>query len=131
MAPKPSVEAVERYPLSDDDIRQVLGKGCKIMRYGDLDKYQTLEQLLPKSVDYLVSLYEARKDRGHRVGILRYDDEFEFVDPYGFQPDKELLWTPVKLRHMIDQAEPYLTLLINRSDKDTVYITVKYQQMNS
>jgi hypothetical protein len=131
MVPQPSVEAVERYPLSDTDIRKVLGKDCKIIRYGDLDEYQTLEQLLPKSVDYLVLLYEARKYRGHWVGILRYDDEFEFFDPYGLKPDKELLWTPPKLRHMLDQAEPYLTVLINRSDKDTVYNAVKYQEMNS
>ena len=101
------------------------------MRSGDLDKYQTLEQLLPRSVDSLVLLCEARKDRGRWVCVRRYDNEFEFFDPYGFYPGKELLWTPVKLRHMLDQAEPYLTVLINRSDKDTVYSAVKYQEMNS
>ena len=40
MVSQPSVEAIERYPLSDTDIRKVLGKDCKIIRYGDLDEYQ-------------------------------------------------------------------------------------------
>ena len=32
---------------------------------------------------------------------------------------------------MLDQDEPYLTVLFNRTNKDVIYNTVKYQQMNS
>ena len=129
MVPDPTVQAIERYPLSDDDVRKVLGKGCKIIRYGDLDQYQTLEQLLPKPIDYVVLLYESRRDRGHWVCVLRYTDVFEYVDSYGVYPDKQLLWTPVKLRHLLDQEEPYLTVLFNRTNNDVIYNTIEYQKM--
>ena len=55
-------------PLSDDDLRRVLGEDLKIIKYSDLedlkiikysdlDNYNDLDELLPNPVDYCIILY--------------------------------------------------------------------------
>ena len=43
-------------PLSDDDLRRVLGEDLKIIKYSDLDNYNDLDELLPNPVDYCIIL---------------------------------------------------------------------------
>ena len=38
------IETVEKYSLSDSDIRKILGRSCKIIKYSELSKYGTIEQ---------------------------------------------------------------------------------------
>ena len=45
-------------PLSDEDIRDILGPECKIMKYSDLAEYSVLGDLLPKLEGYAIMLYE-------------------------------------------------------------------------
>ena len=41
------MKQIIRKPLSDSDLRKILGD-CKILTYPDLAKYNTLDELLPK-----------------------------------------------------------------------------------
>ena len=72
--------------LSDSDIRTILGAGTKIIKYSELASLNSLDELLPRSVDYCVILYEESLNRGHWVAL--YTGMFEHVDSYGIQPDK-------------------------------------------
>ena len=47
-------------PLSDEDLRRVLGDDLKIVKYSDLDNYNDLDELLPNPVDYCIILYEEK-----------------------------------------------------------------------
>jgi hypothetical protein len=124
--------AIEHRSLSDSDIRRVLGHDCKIIEYHELANYNSLDaQLLPKPLDYVVILYESAADRGHWTCLLRYRDTYEFFDPYGFALDADLKWTPVKMRKLLGQAEPYLTELVQKTDKEVIYNTVDYQSHDS
>jgi hypothetical protein len=122
---------IEHRSLSDSDIRRILGHDCKIIEYYELSEYDSLERLLPKPLDYVVILYEDRPDRGHWTALSRYNDVFSFLDPYGYSPDKELLWTPMKMRKLLGQSEPYLTELIHRTDKEVRFNNVRYQELES
>ena len=51
--------------LSDKDIRDILGDTCKIVKYSELSQYNTLSDLLPDLVDYVVMLYEEAYNSGH------------------------------------------------------------------
>ena len=70
-------------PLSDDDLRKLLGSDLKIVQYGDLSEIQELNDLLSKPLDYCIILYEEVPDTGHWTGLLKYDDRYEHFDSYG------------------------------------------------
>ena len=112
-------------PLSDDDLRKLLGSDLKIVKYGDLSEIQELNDLLTKPIDYCIILYEMMPDTGHWAGLLKYDDRYEHFDNYGVAPDTELDWINVRMRRVLDQATPYLSNLLKK--EAYLYNTVKYQ----
>ena len=58
--------------LSDDDIRKILGREAKILKYSDLDELLDLGELLPSPTDNCIILYEDRPDKGRWAGLLKY-----------------------------------------------------------
>ena len=52
----------ELEPLSDEDIRHILGKDTKILKYSELAKYPSIDDLLPKHTDYCIVLYELEEN---------------------------------------------------------------------
>ena len=85
-------------PLSDEDTRDILGPDCTILKYSGLGEYSDLGDLLPKLKDYAITLFEEDGNIGHWAGLLGYDNLYEFFDPYGLMPDKELAWVNLKTR---------------------------------
>ena len=66
--------------------------------------YSDLDGLLPKLKDYAIILYEEDANIGHWVGLLKYDNLYEFCDPYGLTPSEELAWVSLKTRRTLSQA---------------------------
>jgi hypothetical protein len=89
------VENVEKYPLSDSDIRKIIGSKTKIIKFSQLANYNSIEQLLPHNGAYLVLLFESAMNSGHWTALLRYNDTIEFFDSYGGEPHDILRWTPL------------------------------------
>ena len=118
------IETVHR-ALSDKDIRDILGDKCQIIKYSELSQYNTLSELLPDLVDYAVILYEEAQNSGHWVGLLKYNNIYEFFDAYGLMPDKELLWVDLKARQSLNERIPYLTNLLNH--ENYIYNKLKCQ----
>ena len=58
------VKAIEADPLSDADIKRVLGRGCRIIKYSQLRRYSSIEGLLRKDIDYVILLYQDHPNRG-------------------------------------------------------------------
>ena len=52
-------------PLSNEEIEQAIGP-CVIL-YSDLEKYPTIQNLLPRNGDYVVILVRERKNSAHWV----------------------------------------------------------------
>ena len=52
-------------PLSNEDIEQAIGP-CVVL-YSDLEKYPTIQNLLPRNGDYVVILVREKKNSGHWV----------------------------------------------------------------
>ena len=132
MAPLPNnIKAIERYSLSDTDIRKVLGRGCRIIKYSELSKYSDLDILLPREKDYVVILVEDSLDHGHWCSLSKFKNRYQWFDPYGFRVDADLRWTSMSMRKSLHEDVPYLTKLLDRSDMDCIYNKVKYQKMSS
>ena len=56
------VKRLEKYSLSDSDIRKILGRGTKIVKYSELSKFNVIEQLLPKEKASVILLIEDSLD---------------------------------------------------------------------
>ncbi len=115
--------------LTDDDIRDILGSDCKIMKYSGLAEYIDLDDLLPKLKDYAIILYEEDENIGHWVGLLKYDNLYEFFDPYGLMPDKQLKWVNLKTRRSLNEATPYLSYMLKQ--ERFIYNHIKYQDLDN
>ena len=123
-----SIMKLMRTPLSDDDIKRILGEGIKILLYPDLSKYQDLRGLLTNEKDCCIILYEEKHLEGHWTCITRLCDLFEFFDSYGIRFDSELKWLSWKTRLQLNQAVPYLSNLLKGEKYE--YNKVKYQDDN-
>jgi len=75
-----SVLRLIHHPLSDDDLRKLLGPKLKIVKYSQLDSLTDLNQLLPNPVDACILLYEQAPNVGHWTALLKYDEIFEHFD---------------------------------------------------
>ena len=101
-------------PISDEDIKAYL-PDAKIIVYEDLEKYNDIDELLPKEKDFVIILYEWKKNNGHWTCLLKYDDTLEFFDPLG-NTDKHILgWVPFKMRKLLGEDEHYLTDLLDKA----------------
>jgi hypothetical protein len=117
-------------PMSDGDLRKVLGNDVKIVRYSDLSSLKSLDRLLPNTTDSCILLYETQPGVGHWTALMKYNDLYELFDPYGLYPDDELNWIPKARRKLLNQNEPYLARLLKKSGKQWIYNKRRYQKMS-
>jgi hypothetical protein len=120
-----SVLSLIHKPLSDDDLRRILGARLKIVKYSYLDTLDDLNQLLPQPLDCCIVLYEQVPNVGHWTALCKYSGLFEHFDSYGGKPDAPLRWVNLKMRYRLNQATPHLSELLER--QPSIYNTVKFQ----
>jgi len=124
-----SVLRIMRMPLSDSDIRHILGKNIKIIIYSDLSKFSNIRELLQSERDCCIILYELKQLSGHWTCLTRDGDLFTFFDSYGLKPDSELRWISLKERLKLNEKVSYLTNLLNT--EQYIYNKIAYQQNDS
>ena len=124
------IKTIEKYSLSDSDIRTILGRSCKIVKYSELSNYNTIEQLLPKEKASIIILIEDSLDHGHWVGMCRFKNTYMYFDSYGNPVDSDLKWTSMETRRQLNEDKPYLNQLLDKTDRECIYNNVKYQEMN-
>ena len=115
-------------PFSDADIRDFL-PDAQILKYSDLNRYSTLENLLPRVKSYFLLLYLESPNAGHWVLVSRPEqNQVEYFDSYGGYPDSPLLWTSPEKREKLGTGEPYLSMLFRQYPGKVVFNKVKYQK---
>ena len=124
------VQRIVRKPLSDADLRHILGDDLKIVQYSDLSKYSTLNDLLPKPTDDCIILYEEEEDSGHWVALLKYGNTVEYFDPYGSKWDTPLTWNTRIENQQLGQSMKYLSGLLERSNLKRIYSPYHFQKLN-
>ena len=58
----------------------------KIVKYADLDIYESIYDLLPNQMDFCLILTEAKYNVGHWTVLIRNDIKFEYFDSYSDSP---------------------------------------------
>ena len=125
------IKRVEQKPLSDADLRTILGASLKILKYSELANVSALSSLLPSGQDYCIILYEQEENSGHWVALLQGSSEgygYEFFDPYGNNVDVPLKWTDKEDRQELGQTQPYLTKLLEASGERWEHSPYKFEE---
>lgn len=115
-------------PLSDSDIRDYL-PNSNIIKYSELSKYPTLDDLLPEVKSYCFILYEDSPNKGHWTVVSKPEEGVaEYFDSYGGYVDAPLNWTSKDKRIGLGEGTKMLSKLFNRCPENVVYNKIPYQK---
>ena len=73
------------YFVTNHDLLKIF-PNCKIVKYAELDQYETIYDLLPYKMDFVFLLTESELNSGHWTLIIRDGTKFECFDSYGESP---------------------------------------------
>lgn len=122
------VKEVIEEPMDDTDIRENIGENTKILKYSDLSKYKSINDLLPRKRDYCYLLYLDAPNKGHWTALVRDDTNIYFFCSYGSKVDEPLTWVDCATRLRLGVGVPFLTRLLNNSRGFNIYYNpIKYQ----
>jgi len=77
-----NLETAGTYPLSNIDINNILN--CPIIEFGDFDKFNNINEIIPSSRGAVVLFLRNNKNGiGHWCALIRDDNYIEFFDSYG------------------------------------------------
>jgi len=122
-----ALERVKEYPLSDGDIRRMLG-GTKIVTYPQLKRLRTIDDLFDEQGRALVLFLTESPTEGHWVCLLNKKKGIEFFDPYGDTPQEIKEELPKSKRESLDMESPYLSRLLKASGRPVFYNTFAFQK---
>jgi len=116
------------YALSNSDIEQLLDGKVKILRYRDLRRYSTIDQLLQPFGKVFI-LYENRDGYGHWTLLHKLNSRnIELFDSYGLRIDDELDYINKAYRKQSDQLKAHLSHLLIDSPYRIHYNDTPLQQ---
>ena len=103
--------------ISDQDITDYFGANFNksIVKYSDLDDYQSIDDLLPDKMDFIILLVENQMNSGHWTCLLKYNNIIEFFNSYGDKPGVELSFVGKSKNDELEQYEPYLNKLLDKA----------------
>lgn len=130
-----TIEERIRTPMSDGDLERYFGTGpeSEVIIYSDLANYNTIDELLPKELDYRIILVEFKPHQGHWVVVLKYNDTIEMFNSYGECVDKQKNGFVSRMMNIrLGQGQDYLTQLMKKSDAKyrLVYNKKKFQKVS-
>jgi len=119
---------IKSYPLSDEDIRKILGNDIKIITYPDLGKMSSINQAFDKKGRCIMLYLTENDSTGHWVCMLNKKSGIEFFDPYGDPPEKPLESVSEEDKEALGEDEPLLTRLLRASGKKVYYNSYPFQK---
>ena len=119
---------IKDVPLSDSDIRRVLGKDIKIITYPELASMNSIDECFDNKGRCIMLYLTESETSGHWVCMLRKKDGIEFFDPYGEPPESALRGVSEEDKEAYGEAEPYLTNLLKASGLKVIYNKHRFQK---
>jgi hypothetical protein len=111
---------------SNEDIKNALGCGDdKIIKYSELSRYNSIEELLPEQFDYIIILIENNRNSGHWVCLIRMKNIIECFNSYGIPIDSEFRFVPDWIERWLREDTRYLSRLIKNAPGQFTIISNK------
>jgi hypothetical protein len=123
-----------RQYTSDDDLEHYFGKrfARNILKYSDIDKYPSIDKLIPGKQGFKIILVESSFNSGHWVCLLKYNDTIEYFDPYGLKPSIGIDGNSYLKNKQLNQDVKHLNILLNDAlgKYNILYNKIKFQKLN-
>jgi hypothetical protein len=116
------------YPLSDSDIRLMLGDDISILTYPDLEDHATIDSIFDRKGRCVLLIPRASPTDGHWVCLLKKGREIEFFDPYGEAPENQKDGLSRSKLEELDMDRPILMKKLRASGHRVYYNTYGFQQ---
>jgi hypothetical protein len=113
---------VRAYPLSDSDIKRVLGRDMRIITNRDLDHFNHVDQLFDRKGRCMMLYTPDDPNSGHWVCLWKDNEGIHYFDSYGEKPD---------IPEDLGGQDAVLTPLLESSGLPVFYSTHKYQKEQS
>jgi hypothetical protein len=123
--------------ITDVDIKEYFDDDVKVVTYSDLQKYDTIDQLLTKDKSCVILLIEWDQNIGHFVLLLKYiyngQQVIEYFNSYGEPVSFEIKNMDKQKRIELDQTNLYLNKLFDKalSTHNIIYNKVQFQSYRS
>ncbi len=112
--------------ISDVDIKRYLGDDDDlIIRYCQLQNYNTIDEIIPYDGSFKFVLTEDKMNSGHWCVLIRHNGVVEWFDPIGMRPDSELRFIPRSIKICLGEDKHYLSYLL----KKTSWLKVIWNKM--
>jgi len=118
----------EAYPLSDTDLRELLGTDLPIMTYPQLKGFRHIDQCFDKKGRCMLLFLTNGPNEGHWCCMIKKEKGIHFFDPYGDPPEEQKEGMGNGRLESLDQKKPYLTRLFRASGLPVYYNTFQYQK---
>lgn len=123
-------------PLTDDDLKHFLGENVmsNIIKFSDLAKYKSINELLPNEKDYKIILIENSHNVGHWVVIMRYNKTVEYFNSYGTNPLNDLEYVGKNNNMVLNQSKQYIKKLLDDAvikKYSVIYNKKRFQKLKS
>jgi hypothetical protein len=119
---------IRSYPLSDEDIRKILGRDISIITYPQLGEMNSINDAFDSKGRCIMLYLTEDNHSGHWVCMLNKGNTIEYFDPYGEAPEQALDTVPQSKLQELDEASPYLTQLLRASGKKVSYNHYAFQK---
>lgn len=119
---------VKDYPLSDGDIRKILGDDISIITYPDLNKVDTINDVFDRKGRCILLFLTSSPTAGHWCCMLNKKKGIEFFDPYGDAPEKQKEGADPALLAQLGERQPRLMELLRKSGRPVYYNTYPFQK---
>lgn len=123
------IKELAEKPLSGSDIYNACEKNIKIMRYPELNKFQTIAEAF-KPYSAIALLYLTKPTFGHWVLLLNHPEKktIEYFDSYGGFIDDPFLKIPKEVQKLTNQQNDKLSRLLAESGQKIIYNPVQIQE---
>ena len=109
------VEAAMARPLSDAELRTLLGPDIRIITYPELAGVTHIDSLLDDKGRLVILFLTTSKSAGHWTAVLETaPGELEFFDPYGLPPDGDFKFVTEEQKAAVGER-PVLASLLGRA----------------
>jgi hypothetical protein len=111
-------DAIEK-PLSDSDMRLLLGRSTSIITYPKLAYAHDIDDVLDINGRMVLLYLTKSMSAGHWTGVFkRNENEIEFFDPYGGAIDEQFKWIPDQVEEALGQTSRHLSRLLSQASED-------------
>ena len=128
---KQTIQKAERIELNDQDLTDLTKGRCNILAYEDLEKYNTIDEVLGEYGCAIILFETKSSSEGHWTTVFTSHQNHNtliFFDPMGFEIDSELKLSKYNLRVHNGEEVPHLSHLIEQSNYKVISNPNQYQE---